>query len=247
MTDLHAALAASLPKKWRGQLHATVLVALAGLDDWTTWLPQASGLLDDGERARVARRRNPLHAQALAFAYAMHRVILAELLDMPVAQLRVERDAKGCPRVPGDRIHTSLSHADGVVAVAVAASGAVGVDIESRARAVEMPEIAARVLHPREAPAIAALAATAQGDALLDLWVRKEAVLKAAGIGLERDMDTLCLPADGIVALAPADVPTHVQRLPVGDAWSAAVAAPREVPVDWAWLRPAGSGMTAGH
>ncbi|RZA19863.1 MAG: 4'-phosphopantetheinyl transferase superfamily protein [Lysobacteraceae bacterium] len=240
MTDVYRALADSLPITWHGRLDANVLVALAALDDWVAWVPRAHALLDDNERARVVRRRNPVHARELAFAYAMHRVVLAELLEVPLVQLRVERDAKGCPRLPGDRVRTSLSHADGVVAVAVAASGAVGIDIESRRRAGEMPEIAARVVHPREAPAILALAEGARGIALLDLWVRKEAVLKAAGSGLERDMDTLWLPADGVVPLDPAGPLTRVQALPVGDAWVAAVSAPPDLPVDWAWLRPAG-------
>lgn len=240
MIELHAALANSLPTGWRGRLDTTVLVVLADLDDWMAWLPQAPGLLDDGERIRVARRRDPAHARALAFAYALHRVVLAELLGMPVAEVRIERDAKGCPYLPGGRCNTSLSHADGVVAVAAATSGAVGIDIESRARAGEMNEIAERVVHPRELPAVAAVAPTLRGLALLDVWVRKEAVLKAAGIGLEQDMDSLWLPADGVVELAPAGAPTRVQALPVGGGWVAAVSAPPAMPVDWSWLRPAG-------
>jgi len=239
VSDVYAALAASLPCRWRAQPDAAVLVALVALDDWALWIPQAPALLDDSERARVARRRYPAHARALAFAYAAHRVILAELLDVPVTRLRIERDAKGCPRLPGDRVHTSLSHADGVVAVAVAASGRVGIDIESRMRAREMPEIAARVLHPREVPGMAALPIAARGMALLDLWVRKEAVLKAAGVGLERGMETLWLPPDGMVGIAPAGVTTCVKSLAVGDDWVVAVSAPPGTPVDWAWLRSA--------
>ena len=45
-----------------------------------------------------------------------------------------------------------------------------------------------------ELAALANLSDDARGRALLDLWVRKEALLKAAGIGLECEMETFPAP-----------------------------------------------------
>lgn len=246
MNGLCDVLTNSLPATWREPTNASVLVALAEFDEWLKWFPQVAELLDDLERGRVARRRDKAQARALAFSYAMHRVVLAQVMRVPIADIRIGRDSKGCPRLPGGKVHTSLSHADGVVGVAISMSGVVGIDIEARVRSSDMGEIAGCVAHPGEVSAIKALRNDAQGGALLDLWVRKEAVLKAAGCGLEVDMNTIRLPASGLVPLPTNGEITRVQTLLVGRKWAAAVSAPPFATVEWAWLIPLGSHTAAG-
>src|SRR3546814_13794073 len=54
---------------------------------------------------------------------------------------------------------------------------------------------------------MAALSGAERGRELLSLWVRKEALLKAAGIGMAIEMDRFEAPADRVLAL-PGDVRT---------------------------------------
>lgn len=162
--------------------------------DWLPWLGDARALLDPRELACVERRHRPGDRVNLILAYALHRLLLSVLLDIAPADVPIGRDAKGCPRVEGHPLWTSLSHAEGHLAFAFSRVGPVGIDIEPWTRVAELPEIADRVCTPAEADAMRQLEASARARALLELWVRKEALLKAAGIGLERAMETFDAP-----------------------------------------------------
>ncbi|MBI4944090.1 MAG: 4'-phosphopantetheinyl transferase superfamily protein [Actinobacteria bacterium] len=110
--------------------------------------------------------------------------------------------------------HVSVASSGGVVAVAVGRSGPVGVDVE-QAAAVGFAGFADVALHPGER-----VAAVRPGEALdpadpgarpalvarARLWARKEAALKAAGVGL------LVAPSD--VVVTGADEPARLVRWP---------------------------------
>lgn len=236
---LRAAFDQAMP--WSGacrlsQDHA--LVGLFELDDWRRWLLQAAALLDGAERARVQRRRRPADRDALTLAYALHRLFLQAALDLDAAALPLGRDALGCPRLEGLAVHTSLSHSQAYVAIAVCRQGPVGVDVEPRHRRQVMEEIAAQTCHPDEAAEMARLSGQARAEALLGLWVRKEALLKAAGIGLARPMGSFRAPVGQALPLEPKVGKTCLRMLQAMPGAMAAVAAPAEVPVLSAWLRP---------
>ena len=198
------------------------------LGDWQPWLAQAAALIDVQEAARVARQRLQANREVLVLAYALHRLLLSQVLGCASGDVPLGRDAKGCPRLHDDRLFTSLSHAGQRVAIAIAGAGPVGIDVEPASRAPEMPELAVRVAHPDELRGLAGLAPGALGEALLGMWVCKEALLKAAGIGLEREMDEFIAPC-GVALPLPGDtfpgrsVELHVLHEP---GWACAVAVP---------------------
>ncbi|WP_167285018.1 4'-phosphopantetheinyl transferase family protein [Marilutibacter alkalisoli] len=181
-------------------------VAVFRLEHWARWLDACESLLSASESARAARQRRPGFAAMLRMAYALHRLVLGYWMGVAPEKVPLWRDSRGCPRVGMDGWHTSLSHADGRVAVAVSRLGPVGVDIELRGKAGLMPELAERVCTPLEKLMIESLPEHARALALLRLWVRKEALLKAAGVGLAEPMERTHAPeADWL-------------RLPAGDA-----------------------------
>ena len=236
---LHAAFDAAWPRPdWGGLAATRILVALFDLRDWQPWLPEAHRLLDPPERGRVQRRRTIGDRDQLALGYALHRLVLGKVLGCDPVDAPIGRDASGCPRLHGERMFTSLSHADRCVALAVTATGPVGVDIEPSARASVMPEIASRVCHPADAAALAALVGSAWSAALLALWVRKEAFLKAAGVGLQRDMQTFIAPEAALLPL-PGGGAVQPRMLEAGPRWTAAVAGVPYAPVEASWLQPA--------
>lgn len=230
----------ALPARdWMGVARSHALVALFELDDWKAWLPQAGQLLDDAEQARVARRRRRGDRENLTLAYALHRLFLGAALGLDPANVPLGRDERGCPRLGSLSASTSLSHTDEYLAMAVCRRGCVGVDIEPAARTAGMPEIAAQVCHPAEAERLAGAGERAEGEALLALWVRKEALLKAAGVGLAREMNSFQAPEGVALPLddAPEGGQVRLHMLNAGPAAMAAVAAPPETPVRAAWLR----------
>lgn len=244
--DLCTAFARALPAPgWASMAHARILVAWCEPAAWQPWQADARDLLDPAERARVERRHFAADRDALTLAYALHRLLLGQALGCDASRVPLTRDARGCPRLADRSLSTSLSHAPGCIALALSADGAVGIDIEPAARAASMPEIAERVCHPVDAALLAGLVPPAWNAALLALWVRKEAFLKAAGVGLAREMHGFAAPADGLLPLSPgaADM-TRLHMLDAGADWFAAVAAPPGVAVASAWLRP-GARQTA--
>lgn len=216
-----------------------VVVAVFALDDWRNWIGDAFDMLDARERERVQRQRQAHHRDHLALAYALHRLVLAHALGMPHERVPLRRDARGRPLVEGVEVDTSLSHAEGYVAVALGLAGPLGVDIEPAHRAGVMPEIAERICHADEVAGMAAHGGAGQGAALLDLWVRKEAFLKAAGVGLEREMESFALPEGRAQALhAGQPVQSVVDLLDLGPSVACAVARVPGVPCVAGWLRP---------
>jgi 4'-phosphopantetheinyl transferase len=241
--ELRTVFDASLPiPGWTATASTRILVALFWLGDWQPWLPEAYAMIDGAERGRVEHRRFAADRDQLALAYALHRLLLAKALNRDASEVPIGRDPGGCPRVSGEPLFTSLSHANRCVALAVSATGPVGVDIESVARASVMPEIAERVCHPADAAALAAYVGPAWSAALLALWVRKEAYLKAAGVGLEREMQSFQAPDNCLLPLSrPGGEQTRLQMLDAGPHWVAAVAGAPDVAIDCAWLRPLSS------
>ncbi|MFC3549830.1 4'-phosphopantetheinyl transferase family protein [Lysobacter cavernae] len=247
--DLRKVLTRALPSPhWMADSSERCAVVLFELDDWRAWLPEATAVLDATERERVQRQRRTTGREALALAYALHRLLLGIALGCDARAVPLGRDSRGCPRLADGALHTSLSHADGVAAIAVTAAGPIGVDIEAMRRASVMPEIAERVCHPVEALALRGIAAQERAAALLQLWVRKEALLKAAGIGLACEMNSFTaplgvqpLPSGGCVGM------TALHRLVGSDVWEVAVAAPPTTTIISAWLRPDGAAPVASH
>ncbi|GAB3871922.1 4'-phosphopantetheinyl transferase family protein [Terrabacter terrigena] len=169
-------------------------------------------LLDAVERERWRRFTHPDSARSYAAAHILARNEIGRLVARDPASLRFDRTCETCGAPHGrprllDRpaLHLSLSRTPTLVALAVSRSGPVGVDVERRdATSFEgFDEVA---LHPEERTP--ARAAPEDG---VTAWVRKEAALKALGVGLRVDPARIRTPAFGRAAevvpgLAPVTV-----------------------------------------
>ncbi|MGY4857851.1 4'-phosphopantetheinyl transferase family protein [Cryobacterium sp. AP23] len=122
---------------------------------------------------------------------------------------------------PSPAVHVSLARAGGLVALAVTGAGPVGIDLESVA-ALRRAPVGDALVSAAEALALAGLGASEAEAATGVLWTSKEAVLKAAGVGLRvdpRDL-TIALPApDSMPAGGSADraADSSASRSDVGD------------------------------
>jgi 4'-phosphopantetheinyl transferase len=154
------------------------------------------------------------------------------------------RGAPGGPPQP----YVSVASSGPLVAVAVSASWPVGVDVESfdGTGFAGFREVA---LHPDEREHVRGAAARAT------VWARKEAVLKAAGVGLLVDPATVVVSAPGTPAALldwPRD-PHRVRRpeyLPLPDPGSVRVVdveAPAGYAAAVAVVRPPGPGRRPGR
>lgn len=90
----------------------------------------------------------------------------------------------GRPVLPGGRLAFSLSHSGELIAVAVARR-AVGVDVEQIRGIEPEPALVARSCTAAQRASLERLAPPKRERAFLAAWVRKEALGKALGVGLD--------------------------------------------------------------
>jgi len=144
--------------------------------------PDALQLLSKDESLRASRLRDAGQAQAYICAHAALRRLIGERTQRDPRELRFSTGPHGKPAVedaPG--LHFSISYRSGCSAIAIARQP-VGIDVESTRATVDTEAIAQRFFTPDEQ------AWVAQADnqqAFYTLWARKEALVKAAGVGID--------------------------------------------------------------
>ena len=147
----------------------------------------AATWLSPVERDRLEQTPNrSLRRQRLA-GYALRRRALGRWLGLEpgAVPLRMARDGQVQVDVQVDTpcaapVTVSLSHTEGLVAVALAPGGRVGIDVERVRRRRDETATASR-FHPDEARAIRDAPPERRPALLLDMWVRKESFAKASG------------------------------------------------------------------
>ena len=119
------------------------------------------------------------------------RRLLADHLDIPADQLRIEKDLWGQPRVTlrdevgmVGQVEISIAHAGSFLAFGVADGRKIGIDIEIIADEHDDEALARDFLTPAEYAQLLDLPAAERREAIYEFWTAKEAYLKAVGLGL---------------------------------------------------------------
>ncbi|QFZ85256.1 4'-phosphopantetheinyl transferase superfamily protein [Variovorax paradoxus] len=153
------------------------------LDNFTDALP--AQVLSDDERARAGRLRFPVDRQRFEAAHVALRQALCDHTGLPHAALALTTGAFGKPSLAGHpRTQFSLSHSQGLALIAIGGRGPLGADVELLRPVPDAASLAAAHFTRREQEALAALPAHERDRAFLTCWTRKEACLKAIGVGL---------------------------------------------------------------
>lgn len=150
------------------------------------WLPRLPG----SKRAAILRLRDAADRNASLLGLALLDAALAArgcVADLSA----VEFPPRAKPHLPGSP-DFSIAHAGGLVGCALAAAGRVGFDLEARG-AVQAGQLR-RVLDAAEQARVAAGALDPT-----EAWVMKEAVLKAAGRGIEAAAQVHLAPDHGLL------------------------------------------------
>ena len=184
--------------------------------------------LTEAERALGARLR--IGADAWMASRAALRRILARYLGVAPAEVALESDANGKPRLAPGRhpdLRFNLSHSGDVALVALRLGHEVGVDVERLRPDVDGIPIAREVFSARERAAMPRLAPDDPAGAFFRAWVRHEALAKATGRGIgappgDGDARFTTRDLDGIpgyaAAVTSAGTAWHVWR--VGPEWA---------------------------
>jgi 4'-phosphopantetheinyl transferase len=168
---------------------------------WVGDVSLASGDLSSLERAlavdereRARRFRFPRDRRTYVVAHWLVRRVLGSYLNVAPEALQFSANPYGKPMLPKRQdLRFNLSHSGDLVVVAVAKDREVGVDVEWIRPDLATLEIARRFFAPTEVAALVRLEGMDFVHAFFACWTRKEAYVKAVGLGLSLDLDTFAV------------------------------------------------------
>lgn len=180
--------------------------------------PQLWTWLDADELARAGRFHFEQDRLRHVAAHGQMRALLGAYLGVAPGEVRFAAGPNGKPQLlpRGAEAHVasrsgitfSLSHSEDEGLLAVTKAGpALGADIEVRRPMNDLEALARRYFAPGEQAALLALPAAEQHDAFFAVWTRKEAYLKAQGVGLAVELGSfeVTVQPDGPAALRSID------------------------------------------
>ena len=157
---------------------------------WTADLDRSvtpADVLDADELARAQRFYFEHDRRHFAATRAILRVLLGKYVGARASEIRFGYGNRGKPflRTPSTGVRFNLSHSHGRAMFALALDRDVGIDLEAGTRLKDdWPGVARRVFSAREQAELAAISVGNRRAAFLDGWTRKEAYLKATGLGI---------------------------------------------------------------
>ncbi|MCB0190032.1 MAG: 4'-phosphopantetheinyl transferase superfamily protein, partial [Caldilineaceae bacterium] len=180
-------------------------------------LPLTEWLSAD-EEVRATRFHFPQDATKFRIGRAMLRLILSHYVGLPPAALQFDYNTYGKPIVAAAQNHTglafNLAHSGEYALCAVTDGAQVGIDLEL-IRALDYPRLAATIFSPREQEILHNLSTDQQPMAFFNGWTRKEAYVKAHGLGLSMaltDFDVTIAPNEPARLLATRPDAAEVSR-----------------------------------
>ena len=151
-------------------------------------IPEFRSLLDEEELERAARFRFEVDRERFIIGHGMLRILLSHYMGIDPKEVRTVRGKYGKPYLPDRSVHFNFSDTKDAVAIAFAKEE-IGVDLETITRTVDHAAVAEHYFTAREVEWMEG--STDRKRRFLELWTRKEAVLKASGVGIMDDLRVL--------------------------------------------------------
>ncbi len=131
----------------------------------------------------------------------------------------------GKPCLPDSEIRFNVSHSHGMAMIAMARGREVGCDVERIDADFADENIPERFFSPYEVRSLRALPAKDQCDAFFRCWTRKEAYIKACGMGMSLALDSfdVTLEPDQPAALLRGAAGWEIQNVDVPEGYAGAI------------------------
>lgn len=165
-------------------------------------------MLDASERRHVGQLAFDRDRARYEIAHGLLRVVLGKHLGKPPVTLAFAIGEHGKPRIENTYrgaldLSFNMSHTRDLVAVAVTRGRRVGVDIEQWVPAVDYNDLARCFFSPAEQAELLALRPCLRMPGFFACWTRKEAYVKALGLGLSAGLDYFDVGVDPLQRAPP--------------------------------------------
>ena len=160
--------------------------------------------LSEGESQRAARFHFPADRDRYIIAHGCLRDILSRYLQNKPSQLNFSKNSYGKPVLENHTLDFNLSHSKAFALIIVAQGCKVGIDVECIRSNMEHEKIANRFFSSSEVTELMALPVEQKITGFFNCWTRKEAYIKARGLGLSLPLDSFD------VTLSPNE-PVHLR------------------------------------
>jgi 4'-phosphopantetheinyl transferase len=165
----------------------------AALDLAEGWGQQMVGYLSPDEQARAGRFRSPRDRGRYIAGRGTLRALLGRYLQTEPRRIELAYGAHGKPALAGglegSGLAFNVAHAGGLAVYALARGRAIGIDVERVRPLPDAEPVAAGILSARELAAYRALPQAQRLEAFFNCWTRKEAYVKATGLGLAQPLN----------------------------------------------------------
>lgn len=223
---------AGLANLSRSEVH----VWLIGLDAFPSNFAVLRNHLSPDEALRAERFKFDLDRNRYIIAHGELRRILGSYLSTRPSDLIFVCNAHGKPEVvrtgASKDLRFNLSHSGGAALIAVTEGRRIGIDLEFIDREFDCMEIASRFFATAEIEQLRLVPADQQRRAFFNCWTRKEAYVKAQGMGLQlslKEFEVSLVPdvPAALVRTAPAASEAgrwRLQEIPLGQDYVGALA-----------------------
>lgn len=179
-----------------------IALHFATLEDLSRRRDELNALLDRHEQDRAARFVHDKDRLRYVLGHGFMREVLSAVSGVPAERIGFTRGPFGKPRMDGADLHFNFSDTKDAVLIGIGPEE-LGVDLETMERRVDHERVAEHYFTPEEVQEIqdprpkseGPDAASEQDDLgkrrFLEFWTRKEAVLKASGVGIMDDLKVL--------------------------------------------------------
>ncbi len=152
-----------------------------------------NGVLSADEFDRARRFHFEKDRRHWIVAHGILRLLLGRYLDVEANELQFVTNDYGKPSLVQPlheaQLHFNLSHSGEIALYAFAYDRQVGIDIEHMRGPLDYEEVATHYFSSYECSMLHALPASLREEAFYMCWTRKEAYIKAHGVGLSQPLD----------------------------------------------------------
>ena len=151
--------------------------------------------LSQDETERATRLHFDKHKRSYIICRGLLRSILAGYLRLRPAEILIQYGAQGKPFLHNRAVRFSVSHSEDRVLFAFCWDRELGIDLEYMRDLSDAEQLARRFFAPSEYIEFCGTSPAIRTRAFFCRWTRKEAYIKATGLGLSLPLDSFHVPA----------------------------------------------------